>query len=155
MNLRHSLLLVLSAIAFTPALFGYFPPTAWAPAAPQFDNFRQSLQPEPAQIQPAAQGSASVAAGNGSIRGYVFQDVWLNGLWAKGIPGVPATLNLEDSALTLRRTVASRASDGYYQFTAFARGTTPYRFPNSISSLAALAAWPFTRRMLPQTAPSR
>ena len=38
MNLRHSLLLVLSAIAFTPALFGYFTPTAWAPAAPQFDQ---------------------------------------------------------------------------------------------------------------------
>ena len=79
---------------------------------------------------PPPKHSAPVAAGNSAIRGYVFQDVRLNGLWAKGSPGVAATLNLEDSALTLRRTVASRASDGYYQFTGLRPGNYPvHDFP--------------------------
>jgi hypothetical protein len=145
MNLRHSLLLVLPAISFIPALLPYFRPNASPPASPQFDNFRQSSLPAPSETPPTAQTFGSVTAGNSAIRGYVFQDVKLNGLWTKGSPGVSAKLSLENSALTLRKTASSRASDGYYQFTGLPSGNYSVHVSQltlATCNFSSLAVWP-------------
>ena len=81
-------------------------------------NYPPALTDVPPELSPQLAPIASKS----SIFGYVFQAAGVEAIWTKRTPGLAVPITLRDSAMKLRKTTISRASDGYYKFSGLDQG---------------------------------